>query len=239
MARSPALDSAAALSAASQLGATCPRRLNPALPYYPKLPLDTSQPRTPESAPREITDARTLRALAHPLRLALIEILWRDEAVSAAQAGRELGEPQANCSFHLRQLAKFGIVEEVEGHRGRARPWRLSASGLRFGGVQDDPETALAWAALEKLLRGRQTGRYRAWLEGRSGYSARWRAAAFHVNHVAWLTPDELDEISVEVNDLLTRRGRERRGDPAQRPADALPVELVSFAYPTRSDSVD
>jgi DNA-binding transcriptional ArsR family regulator len=199
--------------------------------------LDRAQRPQPEPHPREITDARTLRALAHPLRLALIEILWRDESVSAAQAGRELGESQANCSFHLRQLAKFGIVEEVEGSRGRARPWRLSAAGLLFAGVQDDPEAALAWAALERLLRGRQTERYRAWLEGRSGYSARWRAAAFHVNHVAWLTPDELDEIADEVNDLLRRRGGERRGDPARRPADALPVELVSFAYPTRSDT--
>ena len=196
-------------------------------------------PRTSEPSPREITDARTLRALAHPVRLALIEILWREESVSAAQAGRELGESQANCSFHLRQLAKFGIVEEVEGSHGRARPWRLSASGLVFAGIQDDPEATLAWAALERLLRGRQTERYRAWLEGRSGYPARWQAAAFHVNHVAWLTPDELDEIAAEVNDLLRRRGRERRGDPAQRPADARPVELVSFAYPTRSDAVE
>jgi predicted ArsR family transcriptional regulator len=199
--------------------------------------LDTPQPPESEPRPREITDARTLRALAHPLRLALIEILWREESVSAAQAGRELGESQASCSFHLRQLAKFGIVEAVLGSHGRARPWRLSASGLVFAGVQDDPETALAWAALERLLRGRQTERYRTWLEGRSGYSARWREAAFHVNHIAWLTPDELDEIAAEVNDLLRRRGRERRGDPAQRPADALPVELVSFAYPTKSDT--
>ena len=201
--------------------------------------LDTSATSQPEPEPGEITDARTLRALAHPLRLALIEILWREESVSAAQAGRELGESQASCSFHLRQLAKFGIVEEVQGSRGRARPWRLSASGLRFAGVQDDPETALAWAALERLLRGRQTERYRAWLEGRSGYSARWRAAAFHVNHVAWLTPDELDEIADEVDALLKRRGSGRRGDSAQRPAGALPVELVSFAYPTRSDTAE
>jgi predicted ArsR family transcriptional regulator len=173
-----------------------------------------------------------MRALTHPLRLALIELLWREGSVNATEAAAELGESQAGCSFHLRQLAKFGFVEEVEGVRGRARPWRLSRRGLRVANVHDDPEAEIAWSALERLLRDRQMGRYRAWLESRSGYPRAWQEAAYHTHHVAWLTPEELGDAAERITDLLLDLFAERREDPAARPADALPVELLSIGYP-------
>lgn len=61
----------------------------------------------------EITEPRQLRALAHPLRLDLIETLAALGPSTAAQCARELGQTQASCSFHLRQLAKYGYVEEA------------------------------------------------------------------------------------------------------------------------------
>lgn len=173
-----------------------------------------------------------MRALTHPLRLALIELLWREDAINATQAAAELGESQASCSFHLRQLAKFGFVEEVEGVRGRARPWRLSRRGMRVANVQDDPRAAIAWAALERLLRDRQLDRYRAWLEGRSAYSRDWRQAAYHSHSVAWLTPEELGTLADRITELITSAFPNRRDDPATRPGDALPVELLSIGYP-------
>jgi predicted ArsR family transcriptional regulator len=186
----------------------------------------------------QLTDPRAMRALAHPLRLALLELLWREGSVNATEAAAELGESQASCSFHLRQLAKFGFVEEVEGVRGRARPWRLSRRGLRVSNVQDDPEAEIAWAALERLLRDRQMTRYRAWLEGRSRYSRSWQEAAYHTHHVAWLTPAELEDAAEQVTELLTGLFAERREDPAARPAGALPVELLAIGYPTVSEGV-
>ena len=173
-----------------------------------------------------------MRALAHPLRLALLELLWRQGSVNATEAAAELGESQASCSFHLRQLAKFGFVEEVEGVRGRARPWRLSRRGLRVSNVQDDPEAEIAWAALERLLRDRQMGRYREWLEGRSAYSRAWREAAYHSQRGAWLTPAELEGVAEQITALFVGLFPDRRDDPAARPAGALPVELLSMGYP-------
>ena len=152
--------------------------------------------------------------------------------INATQAAAELGESQASCSFHLRQLAKFGFVEEVEGVRGRARPWRLSRRGMRVANVQDDPAAAIAWAALERLLRDRQLDRYRGWLEGRSAYSREWREAAHHSHAVAWLTPKELARLADEMTELILSVFPDRREDPAARPADALPVELLSIAFP-------
>jgi DNA-binding transcriptional ArsR family regulator len=184
----------------------------------------------------ELTDPRAMRALAHPLRLALIELLRREGSVNATEAAAELGESQASCSFHLRQLAKFGFVEEIEGVRGRARPWRLSRRGLRVSNVQDDPEAEIAWAALERLLRDRQMGRYREWLEGRSAYSRVWREAAYHSQSVAWLTPEELEGVADQVTAVLVGLFPERREDPAVRPAGALPVELLSMGYPVGRD---
>jgi predicted ArsR family transcriptional regulator len=173
-----------------------------------------------------------MRALTHPIRLRLVELLWREGSINATQAASELGESQASCSFHLRQLAKFGFVEEVEGVRGRARPWRLSQRGMRVANVQDDPRAAIAWAALERLLRDRQMDRYRAWLESRSAYSREWRESAYHSHRVAWLTPEELATVADRINELLAGVFPERRDDPAARPDDALPVELLSIGYP-------
>src|ERR1700677_1187515 len=128
-------------------------------------------PNDPAVRTGQLTEPRAMRALAHPLRLALIELLWREGSVNATEAAAELGESQASCSFHLRQLAKFGFVEEVEGVRGRARPWRLSRRGLRVSNVQDDPEAEIAWAALERLLRDRQMGGAGEWFNRSSAYS--------------------------------------------------------------------
>lgn len=186
----------------------------------------------PARASDALTDPRAMRALTHPLRLALVELLWREGTINATQAASELGESQASCSFHLRQLARFGFVQEVEGVRGRARPWRLSQRGLRVANVQDDPRAAIAWAALERLLRDRQTERYRAWLEGRSAYSRDWREAAYHSHRIVWLTPAELTAVADRIDELLSSVFPDRRDDAAARPADALPVELISIGHP-------
>ena len=69
-----------------------------------------------------------MRALAHPVRLALLEALTDAGQLTATEAGERVGESPANTSFHLRQLAKYGFVEEAEGGTGRRRPWKLRAA---------------------------------------------------------------------------------------------------------------
>src|SRR3984957_13611496 len=81
---------------------------------------------------REITDAQTMRALSHPVRIALIEALTVYGAMTATQVGERIGESSTTCSFHLRQLAKYGFVEEAGGGKGRARPWRMTSIGMSF-----------------------------------------------------------------------------------------------------------
>ena len=63
-----------------------------------------------EVKPVKLTDAKGMRAMAHPVRMALLELFSVRETLTATQASDVLGESPANCAFHLRTLAKYGFV---------------------------------------------------------------------------------------------------------------------------------
>ena len=85
---------------------------------------------------RRLTDAKEMRALAHPTRVAAIELLSREGTMTATQLGELLDESPANMSFHLRTLAKYGFVEEAPGGTGRERPWSRVGQGNSLGARQ-------------------------------------------------------------------------------------------------------
>ena len=200
------------------------------------LPPATDAPRTPgtpDDLPlRRISDARTLRALTHPIRVALIEMLSIRGPMTATEAGERLGESPASCSFHLRQLARYGFVEEAGGGKGRARPWRMTQIGMTFSSVHADPETQVAAAALWRLIRGRQVARYETWRQSQASYPDAWREAGIDMENVLWVTPEELDALGRRLGDELITLYRDRLTDPAQRPEGSLPVELLVLGYP-------
>jgi DNA-binding transcriptional ArsR family regulator len=181
---------------------------------------------------RKLTDARTLRALTHPVRIALIEGLLLGGAMTATEIGERIGESPTTCSFHLRQLEKYGFVEEAGGGKGRSRPWRLTSIGMQSATAHDDPETEMAAGALIRMLRERQFARYRTWLETNKNFPRPWRDAAGSSESIIYLTAAELDELNHEVLSLLLPRFRERLTDPSLRPPDAVPVEILMLAYP-------
>ncbi|MGH2874584.1 MAG: winged helix-turn-helix domain-containing protein, partial [Solirubrobacteraceae bacterium] len=98
--------------------------------------------------PRQITDAQTMRALAHPLRLELLDLIQRDGEVTATRAAEALGESPGNMSWHLQTLAKYGFIEEAGSGKGRSRPWRIPAHANRFRTIDADPSATAANAAL-------------------------------------------------------------------------------------------
>jgi DNA-binding transcriptional ArsR family regulator len=200
------------------------------------MPLDTPNEQLPEphALPelREISDARTLRALAHPVRLALIEALGLDGPMTATEVGERIGESPTTCSFHLRQLSKYGFVEEAGGGKGRARPWKVTSIGMHFGGNEDDPESEIAAGALSQLFRERQLDRYWSWRRAKSSFPKAWRDAASDSEYVFFLTADELKELNDELMAFLLPRHLERVKDKSKRPPDSVPVELLLFTYP-------
>jgi len=181
--------------------------------------------------PRRISDLDTLRALAHPTRIALLETLVIRGAMTATEASEHVGESPSSCSFHLRQLERFGFVEEAGGGQGRQRPWRMTELGLDFSTEEGDTATRIAARALYQLIRGRQLERYQVWQETRGSYPAAWREAALDSQSLAWLTPAELSAIGERLREEIPGF-YERIEDPSARPEGALPVELLLLGHP-------
>ena len=182
---------------------------------------------------RQITDAQTMRALAHPVRLALLEVLHRDGEVTATRAGEELGESPGNMSWHLQTLAKYGFVEEAGGGKGRSRPWRLVSQSNHFRtdiDEQDDPGTVAAGDALLTQVLERGYRETRDWMASRNRFPHEWQHSAFLSNSLQYLTPEELSQISDEVTEILSRYND--RSDKRKRPAGALPVRLTAQGHP-------
>jgi DNA-binding transcriptional ArsR family regulator len=198
----------------------------------PGQPSQRRQPPEVQPEVREVTDARTLRALAHPVRIAIIEALSLGGAMTATEVGERIGESPTTCSFHLRQLARYGFVEEAGGGKGRARPWRMTSIGMRLASSHDDPEAEIAAGALMRLLRERQFGRYRTWLETKATYPRPWQDAADSSEYMLYLTAGELAQLSQELSALLVPRFLDRITDPSRRPPGSVPVEMLLLSYP-------
>jgi DNA-binding transcriptional ArsR family regulator len=180
--------------------------------------------------PRKLTDARTLRALAHPVRIALYEELAYGGVMTATELGKRIGETPTTCSFHLRQLAKYGFIEEAGGGKGRARPWRLTSLGWNIPAAHD-PETQIAGDAVLRLSRERAFARYQRWHQTKAAYPQEWQEAADDSEYVTFVTAEELKQVNQELHAVLERFW-DRLADPAKRPPGALPVETLLLSYP-------
>jgi Mn-dependent DtxR family transcriptional regulator len=186
----------------------------------------------PDNA-RELTDPRAMRAITHPVRLALIEALGLEGPLTATRAAEVIGESPTTCSFHFRQLAKYGFVEEASTGPGRTRSWRLTRVGMHFTDVHDEPETRIAARALARTLRERSLQRLDTYYELRSSYPTRWQEVTGESEFMLHVTPDELQALDEEITGIL-HRYRDRIAQPGLRPEGSLPVEVLLFAYPVR-----
>ena len=171
----------------------------------------------------------------HPLRRALLELLAETGTVTSTEAAGRLGHSSGLCSFHLRQLARYGLIEEAPHSGGRARPWRL-----RRTPPPPPAETATGPAPEEgfgALARGLEDESYQRWLIQRDQAPQEWRAdEAFSA--VVYLTPDERSAVAEAVRQSLANY-RDRERNPSARPAEARPVALISRLFPLLDAPVD
>ncbi|MFG1939822.1 winged helix-turn-helix domain-containing protein [Micromonospora tulbaghiae] len=179
-----------------------------------------------------VQDATKLRALAHPLRLRLLRYLLAAGPRTAAQCAEALGDTGSNCSYHLRQLGRHGLIERApaEGVNRRDRPWRATSTGLEFRpepGDVDGQQANDALAALEldevfEALQRYQRQRHKLTDEWREG-------ATFHTYTLA-VTPEELRHLTLTLDAVIRPYLRPVRHAP---PAEARPVTLSLQAFPT------
>ena len=179
----------------------------------------------------ELTDPAVMRALAHPLRWAILDALMHAGTLTATQAGEMLGETPANCAFHLRTLARYGLVEEAGGGKGRERPWRRVHRGLSLSMAQDDPQASAAADVLDEFWTSRTLDRAHRALHRKRSWPAEWLAKLGESQIITYLTPDEAEELHEQFLALL-RRFRARADDPSARPAGSLPIEYLILSYP-------
>jgi hypothetical protein len=183
----------------------------------------------------ELTDPRAMRAYAHPVRLALIGLLRRHGPMTATQAAARLGESSGTCSFHLRQLAKYGFCEEAGGGRGREKPWRATALFTSWATTPDDHERAEAQGHLDAVVAQRYFGQVTRWLADRHDDTPEWQRAAGYGDVVLPLTPDELDTLRRDV-EALVRPYLSRLWGETEAPPGARPVSFIHFEFPERAD---
>ena len=168
----------------------------------------------------EITAPQEIKALTHPLRLDLLELLAVIGPATAARCGRALGVPQANCSFHLRQLAKYGFVEDAgPGGDRRKRAWRLPEVRPTLR-VPPGVDSVLE-GQLRRVVVEREAQAILDFAERREQESPQWRDKATVMTAVAVLSPEDALEIKDKWQALLepylARTAAESQLRPGQR----------------------
>ena len=177
-----------------------------------------------------VSEPERVRALAHPIRLALLDVLEQGGEHTATQCAEAIGESVASCSFHLRILAKYGFIEAGE-RRGREKPWRSVNRRRTAAPDFDDPASVRAVGALAELTLLRETERIGAFLSNIHRLPPELRDAVGLLKSTFWATPDELAELSRDLQEI-TGRFSDRWDRPDLRPDGARMATLFAALNP-------
>jgi DNA-binding transcriptional ArsR family regulator len=181
----------------------------------------------------ELNDPKAMRALAHPVRLAILDVLESEGTTNATECARCVGESPQACSYHLRTLAKWGIVRTVESTDGRETRWRLAARNIRFGGgAKGTPAYDAATAALQTTVLARDERMMGEFFARRGELPEEWQHATFS-SALVHVTPAELQELTRRVAEIAREY---ERPDASDRPDGARSVAVAFRAIPKVDD---
>jgi predicted ArsR family transcriptional regulator len=177
------------------------------------------------------SDPRVLRAVAHPVRLDLLDLLQRDGPLTASRCAERLGLTAKVCSYHLNLLGKYGLIEETGEGKGRARPWRVGSRGLSY--VHRPTESAGTARAADEFARtmlGRDVGHIEEFVQRRHELPKSWRNVSTMSSNPLRLNARQLRELG---RDLLAVLDKYRRLEDA----GARSVHVAMYAVPTEFDA--
>jgi DNA-binding transcriptional ArsR family regulator len=185
----------------------------------------------PAAEPLQISDPRMLRALAHPARIAILQHIALDGPATATQCADVAGLSPSACSYHLRALARYGLIEPAPDGAadGRHRPWQARVTGISYGDANSSAAVLAAEHALTRIIQQRLDevrDRYHA---REAEYPPEWRAATGLAMDVLHVSAAELTEVR---DRLAAELSRFRRLDPADRPPGAMRVQAVFDLVP-------
>jgi DNA-binding transcriptional ArsR family regulator len=181
-----------------------------------------------------LTDPRAIRALAHPARLVIIETLAPGEELTATELAAVTGLSPSATSYHLKALAKWGIVVAGEARTdGRDRPWRATGRSVMVSS-EAPSSTAVAEIAIMDTFLDRNRVLAIEFLSRQADEPPEWRDAAELSSHDYWLTAEELAKAVQAMRDALTPY-EERRRDT--RPAASRRVRIARLIVPRADDA--
>jgi DNA-binding transcriptional ArsR family regulator len=178
-----------------------------------------------------------LRALAHPLRIRILDLLPSRGPLTASKLGEIVGESSGSTSYHLRQLAKHGLVREVEGKgTARERWWERTPGGFSISTVgRDSPATRQTAEAVNiEFLRLRHE-RVMAFIHAGQGADEKfleaWDGTTTFFSSNKWATPEQMRAI-VEAWRRFATEHIEPLGAQEGAPG-TVPVEIHFDVFPT------
>jgi DNA-binding transcriptional ArsR family regulator len=172
----------------------------------------------------EEPEERVLRAIAHPKRFLLLQHLATAGPTTATAAARLTGLTPSACSWHLRYLARQGLLKEEPSPDRRERLWRyVGPSAIHL------PSTHPAHDAATLAVLTSDRAIVQDFLRHRRELPPAWQEAATFLSAGLYLTPDELKELTEE---LRRRIAPYQRDDPGSRPPGAARVVLGFYAVP-------
>ncbi|MEV4497118.1 transcriptional regulator [Micromonospora arborensis] len=183
----------------------------------------------------EITEPQALRALAHPVRLAILDRLQRHGPATATGLSPHVGATPSVVSWHLRHLATFGLVADAEGTTSkRERWWQASARGFRFT-LPDDAEGQAAGRQLRGEMFARTAEAPQQWLlHDEPRLDDEWRGLAGVADTRFVATPEELRQLETAIEELLAPYVRRKEDDAS--PAGAQLVRMLRYLLPEPGD---
>ncbi|MFL5943711.1 MAG: ArsR/SmtB family transcription factor [Gaiellaceae bacterium] len=192
-----------------------------------------------ETLPVRPMDAAHLRALAHPLRLQLLEILGAEGPATASLLARRLGESSGATSYHLRALHRAGMVEEAEQRNARERWWQRSPDRWAIpNSVPEDASAAeraelqAAHSQIESIFVERDESAMRRWMDVRYDLPLEWQDSQWIGNFRMWGTAAEIRAFVQAVIELAEPLRKAPAGDSERLEVHftfrVLPQELAT-----------
>ena len=151
-----------------------------------------------------LTDPEVLEALAHPVRLDVLNYLMSMGPATASICARAVGDTPSNCCYHLRTLARHGLVESIASPDGRERPWRATITGFDVDPEAEPESRRRTWIGGPdgRLARARAAS-LRDYLSHRDAFAAEWRAADQWSAYMLRVTPAELSRLAAQLDELI------------------------------------
>ncbi|AEV81330.1 ArsR family transcriptional regulator [Actinoplanes sp. SE50] len=178
-----------------------------------------------------VSDARTLRALAHPARIEIVDHLNVSGAtVTATEMAGLVGLSPSATSYHLRELAKYGLVEQAPSQGdGRERRWRATGKNLWLEAEVEQPEALAAERALIDMYLSRDRERIYEWLDRQGTETTEWREASVIMGQQLLVSAAELAKLNEQVRTLIEPyRVRDRQENPTDG-ARRVAVQYLAF----------